>query len=616
MALYLAAANVKQAVQRLSASAAKGSLTDYLIFKRALRIGAEEARKTRSNEPKAVTTGTASEPFSRAIVEMAGCAPTAGGSGWTGLPYFSPFGAERDKGHGFKSAKYPSNGPSDTVGRWQSRGSTPLQLVDGSRPKQYTFTSRTPEQLAEFFLNTEAVAAPESRPSLAEAALWWFRFTDLEERFGKEPTAEELVAACVEDLGLAENEISGLFAPWKVPHDMAPLAFAAHPPPPPDILPAPSALQKQAEPARAPRGTATTPANEEERVASVVQYVSSSGFVFHPWQVAAFIVAARTKPFIILAGISGTGKTKLPRLVAEATGAEFINIPVRPDWTDSSDLLGYERLEGTFRPGQLLQVALDATSNPEKQYFVMLDEMNIARVEYYLAEVLSHIEERFRVGGRVLSKPLAPTCSDSKWRDVVLPSNVCIIGSVNMDESTQSFSKKVLDRAFVIEFSDIDLSAIGTTSSEGAAPQQWSSQDWAQKYLTLAEYPSRGGPEVTEVVDALVAINDCLEPAQLQIGYRVRDEIALFCANASACIENFTTLGQGGVDPLDLAVSMKILPRIQGSGAIIGAALERLGKWAAPATDGSSKRVYPYSAERIGLMLQRLNSSGFTSYWL
>ncbi len=615
MPLYLAASNVKQAVQRLSASGAKGSLTDYLIFKRAQKIAAEEAEASRTKAPTAVTTGTTSEPFCRAIEEMAGCVSNTN-SEWAGLPYYSPFGAERDKGQGFKGPKYPSNGPSDTVGRWQSRGSTPLQLVDGSRPKQYTFVSRTPEQLAEFFLNTEAVTGAEARPTLAEAAVWWFRFTDLERRFGKRPTADELATACAEDLGLSQEEVTGLFAPWRVPHDMAPLMFADKQPDASDILPPPSALQKPAEPAPTPRAGAA-PANDEERVAAVIHYVSSSGFVFQPWQVAAFIVAARTKPFIILAGISGTGKTKLPRLVAEATGAEFINIPVRPDWTDSSELLGYERLEGTFRPGQLLQVALEASQHPEKQYFVMLDEMNIARVEYYLAEVLSHLEERSRFEGRLQSKPLAPACGDAKWRGVVLPSNICIVGSVNMDESTQSFSKKVLDRAFVIEFSDIDLSAIGTAAAGGAKPPPWSATDWAQKYLTLAEYPHRTGPEVTEVVDALVAINDCLAPAQLQVGYRVRDEIALFCANAGTCIGSFTTLGQGGVDPLDLAVSMKILPRIQGSGAVVGAALERLGKWAAPAADaGSGKRAHPYSGERIALMLQRLNSSGFTSYWL
>lgn len=276
MPLFLGASNVKQAVQRLSASGAKGSLTDYLIFKRAQKIAAEEAKASRTKAPTAVTTGTASEPFCRAIEEMAGCVSNAN-SDWAGLPYYSPFGAERDKGQGFKGPKYPSNGPSDTVGRWQSRGSTPLQLVAGSRPKQYSFVARSPEQLAEFFLNTEAVSGSEARPTLAETALWWFRFSDVEKRFGKQPTADELSAACAEDLGLSQEEVSGLFAPWRVPHDMAPLAFAPSPPAPAEFLPPPSALQKPAEPAKTPRGGSAPPSNDEERVAAVTPSLFLAG---------------------------------------------------------------------------------------------------------------------------------------------------------------------------------------------------------------------------------------------------------------------------------------------------------------------------------------------------
>ena len=230
--------------------------------------------------------------------------------------------------------------------------------------------------------------------------------------------------------------------------------------------------------------------------------------------------------------------------------------------------------------------------------------------------MLSHIEERFRVDGRVVSRSMSPGRSDANWKDVGLPSNLCIVGSVNMDESTQSFSKKVLDRSFVIEFSDIDLSAVGSVTP-GQKPAAWSAKDWEQRYLTLAEYPDRTAPFVAEVIEALVAINECLEPAQLQVGYRVRDEIVLFCANARACVSGFTTLEEAGVDPLDLAISMKILPRIQGSGAVVGAALERLNKWAAPAATGAEpKSTFPYSAERLGIMLKRLRSAGFTSYWL
>ena len=89
----------------------------------------------------------------------------------------------------------------------------------------------------------------------------------------------------------------------------------------------------------------------------LVEHIAATGFVFEPWQLAAYVTALRTKPFVILAGVSGTGKSKLPQLVAAATGAQFERVSVRPDWTDSSDVLGYVDLGGSFRPGGVLQFA-------------------------------------------------------------------------------------------------------------------------------------------------------------------------------------------------------------------------------------------------------------------
>ena len=78
-----------------------------------------------------------------------------------------------------------------------------------------------------------------------------------------------------------------------------------------------------------------------EAVDSVISYVRQRGFTYEPWHIAEYVTAVRTKPFVILAGVTGTGKSRLPALVAEATGSKSVLIPVRPDWTDSSDVLGY-----------------------------------------------------------------------------------------------------------------------------------------------------------------------------------------------------------------------------------------------------------------------------------
>jgi hypothetical protein len=360
-----------------------------------------------------------------------------------------------------------------------------------------------------------------------------------------------------------------------------------------------------------PAGAASSAAMPTAGVQAVLKYIEARGFHFAPWQVASYIAAIRTKPFLILAGVSGTGKSALPRLVADATGAVVTTVPVRPDWNDSSELLGYKNLKGEFEPGHLLQFAAEAAANPDKQYFFLLDEMNIARPEYYFAEVLSRIEE---AGVLLEGTPATPLKEDAgdNWGKVALQSNIAIVGSVNMDETTFGFSRKVLDRAFVIEFSNVDLSLIGGGGAT-PAPQTWHADAWRREAATLAGHPRHGEPSVVRVVETLTEVNDLLQPAQLHFGYRVRDEIAMFVLAAEQQPDQFESSEGGQIDPLDLAISMKVLPRIQGSGATISNLLKKLAEWAQPA--GGEASSFPVSAQRIDLMQRRLIETGFTNYW-
>jgi len=343
----------------------------------------------------------------------------------------------------------------------------------------------------------------------------------------------------------------------------------------------------------------------------VLAYTRGKGFSFDPWQIASFISAARTRPFIMLAGISGTGKSQLPRLIAEATRSECVVVPVRPDWTDSADLLGFERLDGQFTPGRLLQMSQDALKNPQKQYFFILDEMNIARAEYYFAEVLSVMESRGRRGLEIFTDPLLPTAPEP-WNEIGLPSNLCLIGTVNMDETTNSFSRKVLDRAFVLEMSSVDLSSIDY-AYKPVGDLDVPSEFWKTPYIRLAELPTPAeNATVIEAVKDLVAINEFLELAQLQVGYRVRDEVALFCINAEG-VTTFVDDDEEVVSPTDLSIMMKILPRLQGSGSEIGAALDNFLHWV---NDPLRSSTYIKTRQRLQLMASRLATSGFTSYWL
>lgn len=608
MTSHLSPATIRSAVERLGESRAQSILLDYLIFKRAqLEAGGDATTP--------VVTGTKSDPYVAAINQLSQVAdPEA-----SDLPYFSPFGARRDKGRGYKSKKFPSNGPSDTVNRWQSRPARPIDYVPDTSPKQFVPVERTANELEGFLLVAAKPTGPTDKPRLLDLAIWIHRSADLSANAdGDNVSAASLVEEAKKTLGLTDLEIEAVFDSTTGVDELLPLGQSVAAPA--EYLPVAPAQSKKA---ATPSTAAATSVVDPDSVDEVVQFVAAKGFVFDPWQIAAFVTAVRTKPFVILAGISGTGKTKLPKLVAQATGAHFRRIPVRPDWTDSSELLGYERLgQGTtFVPGQLLRVAREAQENPDQQFFVLLDEMNVARVEYYLAEVLSHIEERSRqTDGSIASDPLVPTASDPAWADIRLPGNLTIVGSVNMDETTFGFSRKVLDRSFVIEFSTVSLSAVKELGDISQA-EPWPVERWRPSSLSLAEHPHHSHEDVGRVISALETINESLAPMQMQVGYRVRDEIAMFVLSALDCPDAFVGEDESIINPLDLAIAMKVLPRIQGTGPTLRLALVQLLAWADPAsssesTTGIETESFPFCADRLAMMIQRLDDTGFTSFWL
>ena len=373
--------------------------------------------------------------------------------------------------------------------------------------------------------------------------------------------------------------------------------------------------------------------------------IQAEGFIFPDWQLAQYVTALRTKPFVILAGITGTGKSRLPRLVAEYTGGSAELIPVRPDWTDSADVLGYTDLQGTFRPGALLEVAHRAMGADDAHEVAILDEMNLARVEHYFAEVLSRIEDRRpAAGGGYASTPLLQgtlPAHDAEWQQVQLPANLALVGTVNMDESAHGFSRKVLDRAFTLELSEVALERWAPEAQgEAPHPQPWPVSAWQPRAARLADLDGLTAAErhrIQEAIDELVALNRILAQAQLQVGYRTRDELALFVLHAEALRSFFRNGEDEPVEPLDLALQMKILPRIVGGSASIQRVLIGILGWAyrgTPWTEeedardllerwaetGRPGRIagarYPGLAARACLMWDRLTAEGFTSYWL
>ncbi|MGE7274479.1 MrcB family domain-containing protein [Brevibacillus panacihumi] len=382
-----------------------------------------------------------------------------------------------------------------------------------------------------------------------------------------------------------------------------------------------------------------------ETIETIKTYIRKRGFHYPDHLIENFYLSIKTKPFVILAGISGTGKTKLVKLFAEAIGAtsenrQFRLIPVRPDWSDPSDLIGYKDITGTFRPGPLTEVLVEASNpaNEDKVYFICLDEMNLARVEHYFSDILSLMETQERKDdGRIITNPLISTNQlgeDDRvnYEGLFISSNVVLIGTVNMDETTHPFSKKVLDRGNTIEFNYIQLDNFPDDDEipEPDTKQGIAAAFLSSDYITLQEAYKDYSNLIKESTEKLIKVNLILENIHAHIGFRVRDAICFYMVYN----ERFRLMTED--EAFDFQFLQKILPRIQGSNLSVKRTLIELLK----ITLGDSQlqvddlmgdasllyeidlqSVYPdapykQSSRKLLYMLRRLEEDGFTSFWI
>lgn len=379
----------------------------------------------------------------------------------------------------------------------------------------------------------------------------------------------------------------------------------------------------------------------KDTITNIKNYIAAKGFSYEDGLIENFYLSLKSKPFVILAGTSGTGKTRLVKLFAEAVGASTANgrykmVSVRPDWSDSSDLFGHVDLNGKFIPGAIIDFVKQAEIDSNRPYFLCLDEMNLARVEYYLSDVLSVIETRDFVGATIQSDPLvsdtyygSDLAAAGRYGTVRLPENLYIVGTVNMDETTFPFSRKVLDRANTIEFAYVDLIPnFDELPREVPQAMNLNNAFLKTEYLLLGQCVSE-----SEAVNAycfeLQKINRVLQKASAHVGYRVRDEIVFYLLNN----KKHDLIAENAA--MDNELMQKILPRIQGSSGSVKAMLCELFKLCAGDYDGyqaqsdnvsdkmkkalndaDRKIKYRHSAEKIELMTRRFEEDGFTSYWL
>lgn len=355
-----------------------------------------------------------------------------------------------------------------------------------------------------------------------------------------------------------------------------------------------------------------------------------------------YLTALRTKPFMLLAGISGTGKSRIVREMAKACWTpeedeygkncprNFCMVQVKPNWHDSSDLIGYvSRINGEkYVVGPFLRFIAKAIKDPKRPYFLCLDEMNLAPVEQYFAEYLSVIESRKLQDGHIETDPIVPFevteaygslidqlfesdeerktyKTEEGGKRLTVPENLFVVGTVNMDETTFSFSRKVLDRAMTIEMNEVDLK--GGLEAGGSAEFGYIGEDLMGEAAEGKDIYADNQTLCDDIITYLGKVNEILEGTPFKIAYRTRNEFLLYAVNRL----HFATDSELW-QTLDEMTSMKILSRIEGDNERCERVLRDM-KQLLTETVGEHAQD-SVSLKKIDEMTRKLKS-GYTSYW-
>ena len=345
------------------------------------------------------------------------------------------------------------------------------------------------------------------------------------------------------------------------------------------------------------------PPNERELLTHIIAYIQANGYTFSDELIKNYWVCIKTKPFILLTGIAGIGKTALTKLFAKAIGADenYRRIAVKADWRDDTDLLGYVnplKNPPEYVKTEFLELLLEAGHHPDELFFVCLDEMNLARVEYYFAKLLSGLETEDRTIGLHSLKQIVDVP-----QNLVIPNYLIFVGTVNMDETTFAFSPKVLDRANTIEISDPRLDEVHGKSVE-VNPIPISASQF-NSYCKREVLTNQPGAQADTVVE-LAKINDLIKVKNQKFGFRARNEIIAYLANSDGIFAE--NREDNRRIAFDTQLKQKILPKLSGSGKDLKDTLAELQQY-------FQEKRYERSLAKVNDMINRLEHDGFTSFY-
>ena len=314
--------------------------------------------------------------------------------------------------------------------------------------------------------------------------------------------------------------------------------------------------------------------SEEEALRRVIEHMEKLGLYFPKRTLYAFHTALKTaaiSPLTVLAGISGTGKSQLPRRYAEAMGIHFLKIPVQPRWDSPQDMLGfYNYLEGRYKATELARALVHfdpyhwqkrAEQYKDRLMLVLLDEMNLARVEYYFSEFLSQLEGRPEPGNinpdHIRNSTIILDIGSSESRRIYPGHNLLFVGTMNEDESTQTLSDKVLDRANLLRFSRPAKLMDKPLRDEAGCPATGylSANVWHNWQRNTID-PGIGN----SVGEWIKKLNDALDGLGRPFAHRVNQAILAYVANYPV-FDNKKESAQFAFADL---LAQRILPKLRG----------------------------------------------------